>query len=503
MARKNAMTVQALEALGAARLAALVLDEATANAAFKRRVAAALASLSGPGAVAKLIDRRLSGLERARAFIDWDKSRAFGEDLAALLASIVAELGPADPAMATDRLLRFLATHHAVFQRIDDSGGAVQGTYEDGILALGPLVARLPAAEAGTLPDRIMAALGEMDHGYLPRIADQVIPHLPPEALPGWEEDLALRCAERDAAEAGKRASGRWFGSMTDQWRKVRQSIARAEGRLDHLIALEREKPERLQDSLGIAALLLDAGRLDEALDWARRGGPRAHATLFGLDEDDAPDDSPAMRQALLEAAILKAMGRKAEACAVLWDHFARTLAADILRAHLGALPEFEDIGAEETAMAHALGHPDAKAALRFFLAWPRHDLAARIIVTHRDQWSGSDWHILPGIAETLEHGQPLAATILYRVLLDDILARARSKAYGHGATHLAALDRLGAGADAAPDRPADLETHATYRAGLLAQHGRKSGFWALVDGKVSRDDAGSHRGRRPDWQQS
>jgi len=78
---------------------------------------------------------------------------------------------------------------------------------------------------------------------------------------------------------------------------------------------------------------LHEAGRLEEALEWVREGGPYAHATLFGLVEDDAPDDSPAVRQALLEAAILKDMGRKAERSDVLWDHFARTLAPDILRA--------------------------------------------------------------------------------------------------------------------------------------------------------------------------
>ena len=65
MARKSALSVENLSALGAEKLAELVLDEAQANAGFKRRVNAALAGQSGPDAIAKLIDRRLSGLERA------------------------------------------------------------------------------------------------------------------------------------------------------------------------------------------------------------------------------------------------------------------------------------------------------------------------------------------------------------------------------------------------------------------------------------------------------
>ena len=108
MARKPTLSPDALEALGTAKLAGLVFEEAATNAAFKRRVAAALAGQSGPEAIAKLIDRRLAGLERARAFVDWEKARAFRDDLAALLASIRNELAPADPDLGADRLLRFL-----------------------------------------------------------------------------------------------------------------------------------------------------------------------------------------------------------------------------------------------------------------------------------------------------------------------------------------------------------------------------------------------------------
>lgn len=500
MARKPALSPESLEALGAPRLAALIAEEASGNAAFKRRVMAALAGQSGAGAVAKLIDRRLAGLARARAFVDWDKERAFGDDLAALVASIATELAAADPAMAADRLLRFIATHERVFERIDDSSGRIQGVYADAIDALGLVAARMSADETSNLPAQIMAALGESEHGYLPKVADQVIPHLPPFARAEWDADLAARIAERHEAEVGKRASGRWFYSMTDQWRRMRQALARAGGDLDQVIALEREKPETSRDSLGIAAQLLAAGRAAEALDWVRAGGARRHSVLMGLDGADETDASPAVQQALLEAKIVTALGQVDAAQALRWQRFGETLAPALLRAHLKTLPDFDDIEAEEAAVAQALDHADPMVALRFFLAWPRDDLAARVVVRHRASWSGSDWHILPPIADRLQHESPLAATILYRVLLDDILARARSKAYGHASKYLAALDRLAAASETAGDRPADLSSHAQYRESLRATHGRKSRFWALVEGRVTRDEPVVRSGRRSSW---
>jgi len=114
MARKPALSVETLRALGIEKLARLVLDEAENSAAFRKRVSAALAGLKGPDAIAKIVDRRLAALEKARGFIDWDRARAFRDDLAANLAVMAEELGEASPAMAIDRLLRFIATHESV-----------------------------------------------------------------------------------------------------------------------------------------------------------------------------------------------------------------------------------------------------------------------------------------------------------------------------------------------------------------------------------------------------
>jgi hypothetical protein len=259
MARKPTLTLDALQTLGPEVLARLVLDEAETNASFKRRVSAALAGQSGPEAIAKLIDRRLSGLDRARGFVDWDRARAFRDDLQSLVATIAKDLGPVAPTLSVDRLLRFIASHEKVFERVDDSSGRVQDVYYTAIAAMGDLTERLSEADAGLLPEKIMDALGETTHGYLIEVANAVVPHLPTPTLAAWDIDLGERIVERHAAETLQRQAGRWFYSMTDQWRDIRQAIAAARGDLDGLIVLETGKAPHAQDTLGIAARLLDA----------------------------------------------------------------------------------------------------------------------------------------------------------------------------------------------------------------------------------------------------
>uniref|UniRef100_UPI0040474444 DUF6880 family protein n=1 Tax=Yoonia sp. TaxID=2212373 RepID=UPI0040474444 len=211
----------------------------------------------------------------------------------------------------------------------------------------------------------------------------------------------------------------------------MRQTIATARGDIDLLIELEEKKRTHMQDTLGIATQLLEAGRATEALDWVRKPGRR---TFDGADGDPSP------ARVSLEARVLEVLDDKPAAQALRWHCFEAALSADVLREYLKNLPDFEDIEAEERAHALALEKTESEAALVFFLNWPRLDLAAKLIETQPHRWNGGDWHILPKVAKLLEHDSPLAATILYRALLDDILDRARSKAYSHGAKYLGKL---------------------------------------------------------------
>lgn len=469
MARKPALSVEKLTDLGSEKLAQLVLGEAERNAGFRRQVKAALAGKSGPEAIAKLIDRRLSGLERAKSFIDWDKARAFRDDLRSLTDTILLELGPSAPALAIDRLLRFIATHEGVFERVDDSSGSIQSVYYHAIHSTGDLIPSLTRHDAELLPEKITARLGESSHGYLCDVTETIAPHLPQETLTCWDSDLAKAIEKRHAEEA-KHASDRWQYSMTSQWSEMRQTIASARGDLDLLMTLEEKKTPHMQDTLGIASQLLDADRASEALDWVRRPGQH---TSGGSGNALSPE------RISLEAEILEVLGDKPSAQALRWDCFEASLSADLLRAYLKCLPDFEDIEAEDRAHALALEHTNPETALQFFLEWPRLGLAADLIVKHQDHWDGRDWHILPKVAELLEHEYPLAATILYRALLDDILERARAKAYSHGAKYLKKLSLLAEEADKA--QPNELASHSSYLAGLRQTHPRKTSFWGRV----------------------
>jgi hypothetical protein len=474
---RKPLSLDVLAALGVERLARLVLDEAEASPAFAKRVKAALAALDGPGAVAAMIDKRLAGLERARGFVVDERVRDFTGDLDTLVDIAVDELGAADPAAAIDRLLRFLATAAAVFERIDDRSGRIQGVYHRAVDAIAPLVARLGDDDKAVLPDRLMARLGEDPWGHANDAARAAIQHLPPQVLARFDGQLA----EAIAHFAGG-PEGDWERRMRRKRLVVlRQAIADHRGDLDSWLALETAEGDGAPDTAEIALRLHEAGRHAEALDWIRRGDPKA-ARLGVMRWSDQADGLQIRHhgdraRVQLEARILEALGERDAAQALRWDFFMRLLDVEMLRAHVARLPDFAEFETLDRAFAHAARHADIHRALELFLAWPRLDLAARHVLAHRERWEGRHYGALAPAAAALATDHADAATILYRALLEDILRRAQSSAYTHAAEYLAQLDALGP--RLSPD--AGLGDHATYRAALTKAHARKPAFWARV----------------------
>lgn len=483
MTRKPALSLQSLVALGPEKLAQLVLDEAGRNAAFRKLANAALAASKGPDAVAKLVDRRLGALERASSFIEWDKARSFRDDLRATVATVTGELASASAIMAVERLLRFIATHEAVFERIDDSSGHVQGVYYDAIEALGAISEKLKPDEADLLPEQIMARLGESSHGYLIDVANAVAVHLPEPSLQRWDQLLLAR--QKEAEKLQKDKVRRPVDFTVSQLHDVRQAIAAARNDLGGLIALEEKKHPNLQDTIGIAERLLKAGRTQEALLWVRKNPTTSLRYMSAEDLADGlpPHDPTTPRRISVEAAILIALGDGQAAQTLRWSAYEESLNAGILRDYIAALPDFEEFEALDRAFAHALASSRRYQALALFMEWPRLDLAAQLVVRDQGEWDGGQYYLLPPIAQALEHEYPVAATVIYRALIDNILARARSKAYGHAARYLAKLAALarepGTGAGSIKDT--GMSDHATYVLSLRNAHGRKSGFWSLV----------------------
>jgi len=446
MAPKTTLNADNLAALGAERLADLMLEITKGNAGAKRRLRLELAGEAGTGDVAREIRKRLSAIARSRSFVDWQGRNAFAADLDMQRQAIVTQVGPTDPKAAFELIWRFVALANGVYERCDDSTGRVQSVFHTACEDLIDL-AEVVEPDPIVLADLLLTALPDDDYGHYPSLISGLAPMLGTEGLQHLRAGIAA--LDEDISE-------------NYALRMALEEIADAEGDTDAYIAQQSDLARKsFRGAAEIAQRLLSSGRLEEA--WAAINAP---------DEDDRgwiPYEWEATR-----INVMQAMGQTNAVRAFMWTCFARSLNADHLRAWLAGLPDFEDVAAEDQALEHAQSFESFTTALHFLMTWPAFVQAAAMITNRTAEIDGNHYELLGPASEALEEKYPLAATLLKRGLIDFALKNGRVKRYPHAARHLRECKNLAARIDDF----ASFETHEAYVADLRSVHGKKTSFW-------------------------
>ena len=475
MASDKTLNAKNLAALGAERLAELLLELATGDAAAKRRLRMELASLSGGGDVAPEIRKRLSAIGKSRSFVDWRKIRLLAADLDMQRNAILKHVAPTQPAEAFDLLWRLLDLAPSIYERCDDSNGTISGIVSEVLNDLGTIAIQA-RPDARALADRVCAAVCANDYGQFDGVIGLMAEALGADGLTLLKarfEDMAAAPPVEKMADDRKVIAISTRGPIVqDEFetrynaRRVRSAltaIADALGDVDGYAA-RFSTEERTNPSIAanIAERLLGAHRPEDAMAALTLAEANFHSGRHW----------PDWQRVRIE--VLDALGQSAEAQNARWAIFERALDAEYLRAHLKHLPDFDDEEAEQRALEHVRQHADFHRALGFLMDWPAHGLAAELVLARHTELDGDHYWLLTPAAEALEQLEPLAATLMLRSMIDFSLDRAKYKRYGHAARHLQTCSYLAKRIEdfgAIPD-------HDAYVANLKALHGRKTGFW-------------------------
>ena len=369
---KTALNDANLVALGAERLAALLMELGAGDAAIKRRLRLELASTQSPQQAAREIRKRLGQIARSRAFVDWHKVRTLAADLEAQRQAIL-KVGQQDPVEGLDLMWQFMGLADAVCDRCDDSSGRVGDVFRAACRDLGPL-AEAAKPDATALADRVYDACLDNGYGQYDDVIETLAPVLGPKGLAHLKQRFqALADAPPPPTpEAGERRAIGWSSSgpiYADEMesrarataiRLALQDIADAEGDVDAFIAqYDAGARQRPRIAAELARRLVAAGRAAEALELIE------HA-----DYDESGWPEFAFEDARI--AVLEAVGEAQEAQAARWSVFERALSVEHLRGFIAKLPDFEDQDALDRAFAHAARCPSVLQALAFFTAGRR-----------------------------------------------------------------------------------------------------------------------------------
>jgi hypothetical protein len=476
MAVKTTLNAKNLEALGAQRLAELLIEISTGSAAHKRRLRMELAGNHGSAEVAREVRKRLSSIARARTLINWRRVKALKADLEMQRKTIVDVVAADDPKEGFELIWQFLAIADSVFGRSDDGNGSLIESFHQACTDAGG-IAKAAGLDPDILADKIFSAVQKNGYGQYDRLITAMAVALGNDGLEHlkalfvqWSKEPDKKPAEDDPvigwSSRGPVHEDDVYSNHRELTARIAlKEIADAQGDVDAYIAQQPEKTRRAPlVAASIASRLLSAGRAPEALQTLDRADTKARI------------DVPVEWQ-LARVEILEALGRADQAQADRWKWFEQSLNDVHLRAFLKRLPDFDDLEAEEKAFAHAQAFPGVHEALAFFLLWPALGEAAKLVVKRKPELDGNLYELMTSAAEALADKHPLAATLILRSMIDFTLDSGRSNRYKHAARHLAECGAL------SPHITnfRDAGSHDTYITELKRRHGKKHGFWSLA----------------------
>lgn len=410
----------------------------------------------------------LARQHRRRRFVPAFQTGAFAADLRDLLDSL--DLATLDPRTGLALIVSFYRADARIFAACDDSNGSVGDVFRlDASVRFARFASRCDD------PEWVSALLQELveqdDYGVRDALLDRAAEFLPEATLRALADRL---WAAATAGPAASRTPGEARFDRMHRFLLVEQ-VAR---QLRDPELFERARrgwsPEMGTAACGdIAREWLSVGDPARALEWLERIPP---GERFQREERD---------RLLLE--IYPKLGRQSELVELLWRRLREwpsRLALDELIAVVG---EQERPGAVDTITAQLTATGEFRVSdVGFLLDTGRTGVAVDHLLRLRDGIAGQYWNwLLPLAKRFAAAGEPLAATLLYRALLDDILDRANSTIYGHAVRYLRQLEAL---APAVADWRG-VDDHEGYFQGLRQRHRLKRSFWGRVDAGRSLGD--------------
>lgn len=474
MASKFTLNKSNLQALGADRLADLVLQLAAGNGAAKRRLRMELTGRESPEKLANAIRKHLNSIASSDRFVGWQSLKVFRSDLESQWRLIVDTVGADLPTEALELGWLFIDLSNSVLERTTDPSGGLLEMFRTCLADLAGLAQR--ARREADLLDHIVHAAVTNHYGQVDGLVRSMASLLTTVDLRELERRLKAASPSESPRQARARLTSKWRRGRTLEREEIDQrpfsetirlaleEVYDALGDVDDFIALQKD-PAHSGTAARIAGRLLKAGRADEALACLDRVSEKVKAL--------APPDWQAAR---LDA--LSALGRHDQVQAERLDIFRRNLNAEFLRSYLKDLPDFEDFEAEESALDYVCGYGDATQALRFLVSWPSLDRADQLVRRRSAELDGNEDKLLVEAASKLMAKYPLAAIMVLRKVIDHLLDygdEADLEFAGHRLADIIRLNSKVADWDGA-------ESAEGYMARLRRQHPARLDFWRAAE---------------------
>jgi hypothetical protein len=405
--------------------------------------------LATPDQNIKRYKDKLTSLKRGRSFISWGESATFVSQLHQLLSDL--EAGAIDPCLGVELIGRFFEADAHIYERCDDSNGEIGDVFR--YTAADLFVSFASRCEnKQKIADLVISLNQKDDYGIRDCLFERCSEFLPESNLRTLVQQLwAIIGTEK-------------VGYQISNWHSAVQLLAK---QLKDASLFEKSRlaigTPSVADWADIAKVYLACGDPKIALSRLQQ---IADNETFMLNE---------RLQLLLE--IYHQLGDRESETEIAWQLFKNHRSEITLNQLLDVIghEHQKDVIDGEIALIFQgprLLYTDAD----FLLSLMRIDELEDYLFQRIDQLDGNLYYSLLPLAEAFEKSsKPLISSLIYRALIDSILARALSKYYHHAVKYLKKLDQLASSIRDWRTWP----SHSAYLASMREVHKRKSALWS------------------------
>lgn len=441
-----------------------MLVELSQESNDNKKFITSLLATRNPKELYSILNKEITAIKNGRKFIGYYESDAFSSKLYSIQSRIDRYLVKQSPDLALKLCKRLIEIDEKIFERADDSGGYIGCFYD-------ALFETLDKAMANTnekpddIADYILEVYFNDSYGNRGSIIDHLKECLTNEVI----QSLEKKTPQIQQTQNSKPATT--FSSKdiderikNNQIIHIHKKIADKQKDIDKYIKLSEIAGMQSHDICEIAKRLNNDFRSEEAIQW-----------LSKIADDDQRSNT--RDTLMIEAYMLEGDTDKAKT--VIWDRFKRHLDVDDYLHYLKLASADEKETAKIEALNIARAEKYISKSFEFLHQINEYDAIETLFHERESEVNGSDYYVYRKLSTNLhKHGKHLVAALLRRKLVESVLDRARSKSYRYAASDL----KLSGDYAAEVKDWGDYASHDIFIEKLKTDHGRKYGFWSLIN---------------------
>ncbi|MGR5299225.1 DUF6880 family protein [Vibrio mediterranei] len=422
-----------------------------------KKVVTTLMAMHDPKAMYKALNKEVSAIKRGTKFIDYREAGSFCDILYAISEKTEKYLATQAPDLAVKLCQSLIDMDSKLAERVDDSHGDLGGFYCQLFDVLDKALP-LSSLSPSTIVDDITRIYSHDDYGYRRAIIDKLNHVLTPEVIEQFKQQLPEPSADI-LSRRDRKVEWKTFQTHVIQL-SIHKKIADKEKNIDRYIHLCQLTGIDDKNRCDIASRLNHQFQSEQAIEWLE-GIPETSMQILD-------------KYSLLQEAY-QLEGDKDKEKTLIWTRFERLMNSKDYFAYLSFTSGNETQKIKEKVYHMAANADSIETGLAFFQDVGEIDAIETLFLSRLKEVNAFDYSFYRKLSTYLSKNEkPLAAVLMRRLLVNQVLDSARSKHYRYAISDLSQAEKF----SVLVTNWGNHLTHQDYLTFLKEQHSRKYSFW-------------------------